>query len=71
MDIIIQKADLQQWTSLIAICIKYSTIQKKKRTETRIIKTFSIEDVGRQNPKSSEQGWEVNVRPKIKQTTSI
>ena len=29
------------------------------------------EDVGRQNPKSSEQGWEVNVGPIIEQNISI
>ena len=43
---------------------------------TRIIKTFSIkmkEDVARdvKTQKACEQGWEVNVGPKIKQTTSI
>ena len=49
------------------------TIQKKKTMETRVIKIIfnkneRCRDVKTQ--KACEQGWEANIGPKIKQTTS-
>ena len=50
------------------------TIQKKKM-ETRIIKNIFNKNERRcrdvKTQKACEQGWEANIGPKIKQTTSI
>ena len=54
---------------------KIFTIQQKKAMETRIIKNIFNKNGRRcrdvKTQKVCEQGWEVNVGPKIKQTTSI
>ena len=63
------------WSSLIAIYIKYSQIvyhseknNGNKNNKNILNKDGEIcRDVKTQ--KSCEQGWEVNVGPKIKQTT--
>ena len=52
------------------------TIQKKKTMETRIIKNIFNKNERRccrdvKTQKACEQGWEANIGPKIKQTTSI
>ena len=61
-----------------AIYKKYSQIihhSKKTTVETRIIKNiFNKNESGCREVKTQnvcEQGWEVNIGPKIKQTTSI
>ena len=77
MDIIIQKSDLQWWTSLVAIYIKYSQIiyHSEKNNGNKNNKNIFNKNEGRcrdvKTQKACEQGWEVNVGPKIKQTTSI
>ena len=63
------------YTSISAIYTKYSHHSEKKKKETRIIKNIfnknerSCRDVKTQ--KACKQGWEANIGPKIKQTTSI
>ena len=54
---------------------KYSHHSEKKTMETRIIKNFFNKNERRcrdvKTQKACEQGWEANIGPKIKQTTSI
>ena len=57
-------------------CKKYSHHSEKKKTmETRIIKNIFNKNERRcrdvKTQKACEQGWEANIGPKIKQTTSI
>ena len=51
------------------------THSKKKAMETRIIKNIFNKNERRcrdvKTQKACEQGWEANIGPKIKQTTSI
>ena len=47
-------------------------IQEKKTMETRIIKNiFNKSERRCRDVKTKNQGWEANIGPKIKQTTSI
>ena len=61
----------------IAIYIKYSQIiyHSEKNNRNKINKSIFNKNGGRcrdiKTQKACEQGWEVNVGPKIKQTTSI
>ena len=72
MDIIIQKSDLQCRTSLIAIYIKYSQIiyHSEKNNGNKNNKNIFNKNEGRckdvKTQKACEQGWEVNVGPKLK-----
>ena len=54
---------------------KYSHHSGKKTMETRIIKNIFNKNERRcrdvKTQKASKQGWEANLGPKIKQTTSI
>ena len=54
---------------------KYSHPSEKKTMETRIIKNIFNKNERRcrdvKTQKACEQGWEANIGPKIKQTTSI
>ena len=54
---------------------KYSHHSEKKTMETRIIKNIFNQNERRcrdvKTQKACEQGWEANIGPKIKQTTSI
>ena len=54
---------------------KYSHYSEKKTMETRIIKNIFNKNERRcrdvKTQKACEQGWEANIEPKIKQTTSI
>ena len=54
---------------------KYSYDSEKKTMETRIIKNIFNKNERRcrdvKTQKACEQGWEANIGPKIKQTTSI
>ena len=53
---------------------KIFTPFRKKRMETRIIKSiFNKSEICRnvKTQKACKQGWEANIGPKIKQTTSI
>ena len=54
---------------------KYSYHSEKKTMETRIIKNIFNKNERRcrdvKTQKACEQGWEANIGPKIKQTTSI
>ena len=54
---------------------KYSHHSEKKSMETRIIKNIFNKNERRcrdvKTQKACEQGWEANIGPKIKQTTSI
>ena len=54
---------------------KYSHHSEKKTMETRIIKNIFNKHERRcrdvKTQKACEQGWEANIGPKIKQTTSI
>ena len=54
---------------------KYSHHSEKKLLETRIIKNIFNKNERRgrdvKTQKACEQGWEANIGPKIKQTTSI
>ena len=53
----------------------YSHHSEKKAMETRIIKNIFNKNERRysdvKTQKACEQGWEANIGPKIKQTTSI
>ena len=63
------------YTSISAIYTKYSHHSEKKIMETRIIKNIFNKNERRcrdvKTQKACEQGWEANIGPKIKQTTSI
>ena len=63
------------YTTISAIYKKYSHHSEKKTMETRIIKNIFNKNERRcrdvKTQKAYEQGWEANIRPKIKQTTSI
>ena len=54
---------------------KYSYHSEKNTMETRIIKNIFNKNERRcrdvKTQKACEQGWEANIGPKIKQTTSI
>ena len=61
--------------SISAIYKKIFTSFRKKTIKTRIIKNIFNKNERRcrdvKTQKASKQGWEANLGPKIKQTTSI
>ena len=67
--------DFITYTSISAIYKKYSHHSEKKTMETGILKNIFNKNERRcrdvKTQKAIEQGWEANIGPKIKQTTSI
>ena len=61
--------------NLFLLSTKCSHHSEKKTMETRIIKNIFNKNERRcrdvKTQKACEQGWEANIGPKIKQTTSI